>query len=179
MPHGLDAVPGGDRWFGSVDLRGAPDAALSVIHELVRMLDETQPQLLDQRRSHVRSSGDRTVEIELAHQTESDCDVSVAVDSDQAVVSWLSAHEHVDESDAVAGRPWTTVVVDVVHSVLRGEYEVENHYWRKRLLRTKIIDTGDPAGPRVMEEQGPLLALLPWPRVTHVARRRVDFGLRD
>jgi hypothetical protein len=186
MSNGKDAVPGAERWFSSVDLNGAPDAAVRVIRELVRMLDQVQPQLLDPGRCRVRSSDpggrprDRTVEIALAHLTEPDSDVSVVVDSDGAVVYWLGAHEHVDASDDAARRPWTTVVVDVAHSVLRGAYAVENHYRGNLLVRMKIIDTADPNGPRVVEDQGSLLtAWIPWPRMSRIELRRVDFGLRD
>jgi hypothetical protein len=87
------------RWFGHVSLANAPRAAYSLLDELVVMLDVTQPSRLDKNRSHVVDEGhgryEHDVEILLAHSAEPEADVTIAVSQDDAVVAWLTAHEHV------------------------------------------------------------------------------------
>lgn len=70
--------------------------------------------------------------------------------------------------------PWTTVIVDAVAALLRGEYEVRDHYRGDRLVRTSIHDT--LLGDRHVSTSGSLLGLLPiLRRVDRVERRTVDF----
>ncbi len=61
------------RWFGSVDLTDAPEAARTVLAATLRMLDALQPSQLDPAGSKVSSTGHRwtlphAVEIHLRHR---------------------------------------------------------------------------------------------------------------
>ncbi len=56
----------------------------------------------------------------------------------------MNAYEHVAEDDAVNGRPWSTVVVELVAAVLSGEYEVESRYRGRWFVRTRILDVAVP-----------------------------------
>lgn len=71
--------------------------------------------------------------------------------------AWLTAHEHITEWEAGSrGRPSTTQAVDAVAGVLRGDYEIEDTYSGKRLIKTRVVDVGDPEGPRAFRETGSL-----------------------
>lgn len=148
---------------------------------MVEMLDVVQPQALDLERSHVITSAHAWAEYEaefrLAHADGAEADITVAVGSDEALLSWLMAHEHVYADDGDAERPWTTVVVDAVAALLRGEYEVREHYRGERLVKTSVHDT--LLGDRHVSTSGSLLGLLPiLRRVDRVERRTVDFRCR-
>ncbi len=109
-------------WFREVAKQGVPQSSQQVLDELVQMLDAVQPQALDRERSHVVSSGHGwtayEVEFLLAHLDHPDWDITVAVGADEALISWLMAHEHVYREDGDAERPWTRVVVDAVAALL-------------------------------------------------------------
>jgi hypothetical protein len=167
-------------WFGEVAY-GMPSSSQEVLDGLVWMLDVVQPQALDQERSHVVSSGHGwaayEVEFRLAHLEHADWDITVAVGRDEALVSWLMAHEHVHADDGDSERPWTTVVVDAVAALLRGEYEVHDHYRGTRLIKTSVHDT--LLGQRHVSTSGSLLGLLPFfGKADRVERRTVDFRCR-
>jgi hypothetical protein len=165
-------------WFGSVELAGAPPPAVEVVAELVRMLDVVAPAFLDGERSQVTTESggwDLPVEVLLAHAADEAADVTVAVGADQALVAWLTTHEHVYAADGGGARPWTAVVADCVAAILRGEYEVQDGYWGWRLVRSSVVDV---ASGRVVSETGGLLGLLLPRRMTTVRRRRVDYGCR-
>ncbi len=98
----------------------------------------------------------------------------------EAVVSWLSAEEFVTPADGGEQRPWTTVVVDVLAAVMRGEYAVEEHYRGKHWVKTRIVDVADPEQHRHLGTSGSLLwSWLPWPGAKRVEQKRLDFGLRE
>ena len=177
-------VPGVDEWFGSVQTDQAPAAGLRVVAELVSMLDRAQPTLLDRQRSAIDAAGHHWPEydlrIRLLHQEDADAEVTIAVSDQGAVVSWVSTHEHVDPEDGTDERPWTTVVVDLVAAVLRGEYVVETRYKRDRPVQARILDMIDPEAPRLVSTTGTLLSSwLPWPRVTRTEQRRLSYGTRE
>lgn len=156
-------------------------AAQAVLDGLVVMLDAVQPQALDRARSHVVTSGhgwaEYDVEFLLAHTDDDESDITIAVGGNEALVSWLMAHEHIYPEDGDAERPWTTVVVDAVAALLRGEYEVTDHYRGDRLVKTTIHDT--LLGGKHISTSGSLLGLLPFlRRVDRVERRTVDFRCR-
>jgi len=168
-------------WFRVVELGETPAAGREVLTGLVEMLDAVQPQALDRERSHVVSEGHGwaayDVEFLLAHRDDEDADITVAVGRDEALLSWLMAHEHVYADDGDRERPWTTVVVDAVAALLRGEYEVRDHYRGTRLVKTSVHDT--LLGQRHISTSGSLLGLLPFfGRVDRVERRTVDFRCR-
>jgi hypothetical protein len=169
-------------WFGRVSLDAAPDSARRVFDELSRMLDVVQPEALDRARSHAVDSGHDwnayDVEFRLAHGDDERSDITVAVGKEEALVSWLMAHEHIYPDDGGEGRPWTTVVVDAVAALLRGEYEVRDHDRGDRLVKTSVHDR--PLGGRHVSTSGSLLGLLPLlRRIDRVERRTIDFRCRE
>lgn len=176
-----------DRWFASVDLEGASPSLPAVLDELIRMLDRVQPGDIAPERSWVGSGRsewavESAVVVHLGHRSDESLDIEVVVGHDEAIVAWLSAHEHVYSDDWTLDRPWTTVVVDVVASVLRGEFLIEDRYHGDELVRTRIIDIVD-GGEQVISESGTLLGgvktrLFPR-RGTRLERRRVDYGAAD
>lgn len=168
-------------WFREVSLNGAPQSARDILDALVTMLDEVQPAGLDCARSYVTTTGhewrEYDVQFLLAHSDE-ESDITLAVGGNEALVSWLMAHEHIYPEDGDAERPWTTVVVDAVAALLRGEYEVTDHYRGDRLVKTTIHDT--LLGGKHISTSGSLLGLLPFlRRVDRVERRTVDFRCRQ
>jgi hypothetical protein len=145
------------------------------------MLDVVQPEALERARSHAIGSGhgwhDYAVEFLLAHRDDPESDITVAVGEDRALLSWLMAHEHIYPDDGSPERPWTTVVVDAVAALLRGEYEVLDHYRGTRLVKTTVHDS--LLGERHVSTTGSLLGLLPFFRkVDRVERRKLDFRCR-
>ncbi len=158
-----------------------PDSSRAVLDALVEMLDVVQPEALDRDRSHILTSGHGWAEYDteflLAHGDDADADITVAVGRDEALLSWLMAHEHVYADDGDAERPWTMVIVDAVAALLRGEYEVRDHYRGDRLVKTSVHDT--LLGDHHVSTSGSLLGLLPFlRRVDRVERRTVDFRCR-
>jgi hypothetical protein len=164
------------RWFGDVSLDGAHPAAGDAVAELVRMLDVLRPARLDRSRSHARVTSGRggsSVDVLLAHEAGSDSDVWIVVGEDEATVSWLATHEHVQAGDGDAGRPWTTVLVDAVAAVVRGEYEVQRWYKGRRLVRSTITDR--VRGVQLVST-GSVAGLLIPRRAVAGEVRRLDFG---
>lgn len=167
-------------WFREVSLGGAPASARDILDALVAMLDEVRPEALDRARSYVTTTGhewrEYHVEFLLAH-TDEESDITVAVGANEAFVSWLMAHEHVYPEDGTTERPWTTVVIDAVAALLRGEYGVTDHCRGDRLVKTTIHDT--LLGGKHISTSGSLLGLLPFlRRVDRVEHRTVDFRCR-
>jgi hypothetical protein len=175
-----EVIGGLGRWFGTVRLADPPESAIAVLAELVRMLDSLRPRLLDPSESWVRSGrgwASAEVEIHLAHREDEEAEVDLFVGRRDALVAWLTAHEHVAEDDAVNARPWTTVVVDLIAAVLSGEYEVENRYRGRWFVRTRIVDVAVPGSERVVSQTGSLItSWLPWPGASRIERRRLDYG---
>lgn len=168
-------------WFREEPPQDLPPAAQAVLDGLVEMLDVVQPEALDRVRSHVITSGhgwaEYEVEFLLAHRDDEEADITVAVGRDEALLSWLMAHEHIYVDDGDAERPWTTVVVDAVAALLRCEYEVRDHYRGDRLVKTSVHDT--LLRGRHVSTSGSLLGLLPFlRRIDRVERRTIDFRCR-
>lgn len=164
-------------WFGSVNLAGAPRRAELVAAELGRMLDQVRPKL-DRHRSVVRvlkHGGRAEAGFNMAHLDGSHADLLLVVDDVEATLYWVAMHDHVTPEDGSDERPWTSVAVDAVAAVLRGEYEVEEVRRRGRLVKSRLIDRADG---RVLGVTGGLFAwLLPGRSVTG-PRQRLDFGCR-
>lgn len=168
------------RWFGSVALPSPiPAEAAAILDELVALLDLLDPRLIDRDRSSIGTRGsagdDRTVTLEIKHISDSSATVNVDVAGSGAVAGWLGTHEHVDVADGNAGRPWTSVVVDVVAAALRGEYEVERIHRGRRLVRTRVRDTVRDG--TVISETVSLLAWFPLRR-SSTQIQRLDFDVR-
>ncbi|MBN9609850.1 MAG: hypothetical protein J0I11_11110 [Actinobacteria bacterium] len=168
------------RWFGSVALPSPmPTEAEAILDELVALLDLLDPQLMDRDHSSIsardRARGDRIVTLQIKHVSDPSATVCVDVSGAGAVVGWLGTHEHVDATDGDASRPWTSVVVDVVAAVLRGEYEVERVHRGRRLIRTRVRDAVRDGS--VVSETVSLPGWLPLGR-SSTQVQRIDFGVR-
>jgi hypothetical protein len=166
------------RWFRTVSVQGASEPVMSVLRELVAMLNAVQPTALDRDRSHVVVDDhdwiEYEVEVLLAHRADDEATVTLAVGAGGALLSWLNTHDHIYPEDGSSERPWTNVVVDAVAAVLRGEYEVEDHYRGDKFVKTTVRDLVD-AGQTVTI-MGSILSLLPFfGRVDRVERRSVSF----
>ena len=155
----------------------ASAAVTDALRQLMTMLDTVQPTAMDRARSHVVGQGhgwvEYEVEILLAHQHDHDQDITLAVGADGALLSWLGTHDHVYPHDGSHERPWTTVLVDAVAAILRGEYEVIEHYRGDNLVKTTVHDAVEG---RTLTTIGSLVSLLPFRRADRVERRSVRFG---
>jgi hypothetical protein len=163
-------------WFEHVDLDGAPDTGRFVAVELWRFLEQSRPTKLDRARSAVSvvsQSWGREVEFRLAHADGSKADLLLVVQGVEATLYWISMHEHITPEDGTPDRPWTTVAVDAVAAVLRGEYEVEEVRRRGRLVKSRLIDR--PTG-RVLGVTGGLFAWMRPGRSVVGPGERLDFG---
>jgi hypothetical protein len=164
------------RWFARVEMDSAPEAARSVLAELIVMLDATLPSALDPARSHALDSGHgwaADVEIKLAHAETPEYDVELTIDADEATLFWMGIHEHIYADDGTVDRPWPLVVVDAVAAIIRGEYTVERTLRWGRVIRARLLD--DVTGRR-LSETGNLFGLIPGP--TKTERVSVDFRCR-
>lgn len=166
-------------WFRTVEPGSPAPAQQAFLDELGQMLDAYKPALVDRSRSSItRRAKASTIEVRLAHRNEPDAAILVGVSPDEATVVWLTGHEHIDAREAEgASRPWTTVAVDAVAGILRGDYEVEDTYRGKRRVKTRIIDAADPDGPRAIAETGSLLGWVPAREPARVERRQIGFGV--
>jgi hypothetical protein len=180
------------RWFSTIeaDEGPVPAAVVDCLRELTHMLDVRHPTRLDSHRSAIRCSAIRYeapgwATVLLAHDTDKDADVFIEIGGEQAIVFWLSTHEHIDAADGYEGRPWTTVVVDFVALVMSGEYQVEHHYRGARLVKSRLVDVGEPDDRRGNVQQSRVLSTTgyfrwrPWPAKRRVEWKRVDYGLED
>jgi hypothetical protein len=171
-------------WFGIVELEQPTPTQESFLDELLSMLEAYQPSLLDRSRSSIRHRGHawtkaNTIEIRLVHSSEPEAAIEIGLSEDEAIIAWLTAHEHITEWEAgVQDRPWTTQAVDAVAGILRGDYEIEDTYRGKRLIKTLVIDAGDPEGRRALTETGSLFGWVPSPGSKRVERRRIGFGVK-
>jgi hypothetical protein len=159
----------------------ANDAQRAALEELGAMLDHVAPEGLDRTQSHlawsrsVVDSPQMTAEVTLEHVNHPDWRVELHVHPRGAVVYWLSAHEPVDEHDDSDDRIWTSVVIDAVAAILRGEYEVEEVRRLGQWCKTTVIDMADPDSPRSLGSTLPLWAWLLRPFPATTTRDRVDF----
>jgi hypothetical protein len=159
----------------------ATPAQQALLDELGEMLDGLEPVALDRSRSRLTwapadyDKGHLAAVVTLEHLRRPDWSVRIEAESRSAVIYWLSAHEHVDETDGWDDRTWTTVVVDAVAAILRGEYEVEEITRLGRWYKTRIFDVADPANPEWFRSSGPLWFWLLRPFPATVTRRRLDF----
>jgi hypothetical protein len=171
-------------WFGTVELERATPTQESFLDELLTMLEAYQPSLLDLSRSSIRDRGhawtkSNTIEVRLVHSLEPEAAIEIGLSDDEAIIAWLTAHEHITEREVGSqGRSWTTQAVDAVAGILRGDYEIEDTYRGKRLIKTRVIDAGDPKGRRAMTETGSLFGWVPSPGSKRVERRRIGFGVK-
>ena len=92
------------------------------------MLAALEPRSLDESRSSVDFDDDG-LQLMLVHSGQEGLAIFVAVGAAEAIVGIGSAHEHFAADEVAEGaRPWTTLVVDFVAEILRGQIEVETTY---------------------------------------------------
>lgn len=169
-----------EQWFSEVDLGQDPTpAATAVMAQLAKALNHLRPASLDRHRSTICASGhgwlmDNSVVAHLAHASEPDSDVDIVVGDREAIISWSTAHEHVYPEDGDRQRPWTTVVIDAVAAILRGEYLIEEHWRGERLIKVRLIDKAG-SDERHLSTTGSLLGWLPSRRPDRIERRVVSF----
>lgn len=176
-----------EHWLGDLaDTSQAAPPQIAALAALGDMLDALKPQYLDRERSSVRwcSLGPEDpspmVLVTLEHVTDRDATVEVAIWPDQANIGWLDEDEQMSEDYAGADEEWTSAVADLVASVLRGDYAVEDTYWLGRWIRTRIMEIRPGSKPR----QRSISVNWPWwllirPPGADVSLRRLDFGVRS
>jgi hypothetical protein len=107
-------------------LAGAP---LAFYAELRRMLGVVRPARLDPDNASVQFERDG-LELRLVHADHDAWGIWATVGEPDAIVGTGSAHEHFfapDEGETEM-RPWTTVIVDFIAEILRGEIEIETTF---------------------------------------------------
>jgi hypothetical protein len=166
-------------WVTGADGVPAP-AQQQLLDGLGEMLDDLRPVALDRARSRMRWTaaeyGEGTsVSVTLEHRLRPDWTVSIQAGPSNAAVSWLSVHDEFDETDESDAYPWTSLVVENVAAILRGEYEVEQTTRLGRWYRTSIIDVSDPMNPERLRSTSPLLFAFRRPFPATIARQRLDF----
>jgi hypothetical protein len=129
------------------ELEGAPRAFYD---ELRRMLALVQPSKLDTDKSSARFDEDG-VDVDLAHVDRDDWMIWASVGKRGAIVATAWAHEHFDpDPPGMEGeRPWTTVIVDFIAEIMRGEIEVETTFRGKTAVAVRHFNR-DKYGERTI-----------------------------
>lgn len=165
-------------WSGEFEPDGVVStAASSFLDELGTMLDAYRPAKLDRDRSYLRIEDADTVEVRLAHADGEAGDIAVSVSEGEATIACALSHEHVfpHEIDPEDDRPWTTLAVDMVGSILRGDVIFEAVYRGGTWIKTRTILLDAQGNEIVHSESGSLWAwMIRW-RPERVVRHRVDF----
>jgi hypothetical protein len=187
-------------WFGSVDMRGAIPAGVDVVAQLERLLDQTQPTLVQRDRSWIKARGrgwpppelvppdlplnalsdwpECEIGIRLGHATDSEADITVGVGRNHAVVGALGGRITLP----VTNDAGVLDVVDEAGNALRAQYVWEEHYRGQRLLRWELAAVGihvdGTEGRHVHRSFRARRAWLHLSRPTRVARRVVTYGLQ-
>ena len=188
------------RWFGSVDMAGAPPAAVDVVAQLKRLLDQTRPTLLQPDRSWIKARGrgwpppeldwpdlppspvpdwpDCEIGIRLGHATDSEADITVGVGRRHAVVGGIGGRITLPVTTDAGVQD----VVDEVGNALRTQYEWEEHYRGHRLVRWELASVGTQVhgteGRHVHRSFRARRAWLHLPGQARVERRVVTYGLQ-
>ena len=163
-------------WFDTVEIKALTEKQSAFVEELLPILETYAPTLLDRNRSSIEQSGD-TIDLRLAHRTEPAATIEVEVDPIEITVRWLSFHTHFgDWEGTLDERPSTSRAVDAIASILRGDSEIEETYWRNRLIKSRMIDVSDPSAPMPLGETGPVYALLLLPGKKEMRRRSIVLG---
>ncbi len=170
-------------WFAVIELEHPGPAQQAFLDQLATMLDDYQPTELDREASRIQAdvrgpSRGRGVTIRLVHARDAEATVEVTLDEQQAIIQWLSAHEHVDVGDDSTDRSWTTQVVDAIAALLRGDYEVQDTYLGRLLVKTRVVDVAEPGAPRILSTTVTPLSPLALLTSSRVRPRRVSFGVQ-
>ena len=192
---------GVSRWFGSVDMDEAFPAAVAVVAGLERLLEETQPSLVQPARSWIRSRcrgwpppelvwpdtspsaepdwPDCEVGIRLGHATDAEADITVGVGPRGAVVGCLDGWMSVSLMD----RSWIDEVVNLTDNALRAQYVWEEHYRGRKCVRSELAYVGVSVdGTQGRHVKQAFQARTAWwhlPHQARVERRVVTYGLHN
>lgn len=146
---------------------------LDFLTELRATLEEVQPAALDAERSGVSTRGKLT-ELRLAHAHDERWSIWAELGETSVALGFGDVHEHIGkEWSGDRERSWTTVAVDLVADILRGQVEVVTTYRGAAVASVthRRVGGGD------LGTTGFLAALKVWrPKRTEV--ERVDFGAR-
>jgi hypothetical protein len=144
-------------WLGTIEFEDPTQTQSAFLDELLTMLMTYQPPLLDRSRSSIRDRGHawtkaNTIEVRLVHSSEPEAAIEIGLSDDEAIVAWLTAHEHITEWETASqDRPWTTQAVDAVARILRGDYEIEDTYRGRETHQ-------DPRCPMLVIQRGHALS---------------------
>jgi hypothetical protein len=188
------------RWFGTVDMSGAPPAAVEVIAALEQLLDQMRPTRLQPACSWIKARGrgwpppefvppdwpgnavpdwpDCDIGIRLGHDTDPEADITVGVGLHDAVVGCFGGRVTLP----VTSNAGVHKVVGLAGNALRAEYVWEDHYRGHRHVRSDVAYVGThidgTEGRHVHQSfraRRSWLHLLSPPRVE---RRVVTYGLQ-
>lgn len=141
------------------------------LSELKEMLEHVRPAALDEAASSAEVRGE-VVEVRLVHAREPDWSIWAEAEERSIVVGVAELHEHFGPEWSGDGeRAWTTVAVDFVAELLRGEIEIHTTYRGKTpaAVRHRRVGEADELG-----YTGTIAALVFWrPKRTEV--EVVDF----
>jgi hypothetical protein len=170
-------------WFAVIEVEHPGPAQQAFLDELATMLDDYQPAELDCEASRIQADVrgprcDRGTTVWLVHARDAQATVEVALDERQATIEWLSAHEHVDVGDDSSERSWTAQVVDAIAALLRGDYEVQDTYLGRLLVKTRVVDVAEPSAPRILSTTVTPLSPLALLKSSRERPRRVSFGVQ-
>lgn len=195
------SCPGVSQWFGSVDMSGAPPAAASVIAGLERLLEDTQPTLVQPARSWIKARGrgwpppelvpppevplsalpdrpDCDIGIRIGHATDREADITVGVGPRVAVVGCMEGRITIP----VTSDAGISEVVGQAANALRAQYVWEDHYRGPRLVRSEVAYVGisieGTEGRHVHKSFRARRAWLHRSRPPRVERRVVTYGLQ-
>jgi hypothetical protein len=160
-------------WLDSA-IERASGSVGDFLSELKRMIEHVRPAALDEARSSASADG-RVAEVELVHAERPDWSVWAEAREDEIVVGVAELHEHFGaEWSADGERPFTTVAVDFIAELLRGEVEITTTYrgGTPAAVSHRLVDRPEPLG-----HTGTIAALMFWrPKRTTV--ERVSFDAR-
>jgi hypothetical protein len=188
------------RWFGSVDIGVAPPAAVDVVAELGRLLDQIRPTLLQPDRSWIKARGrgwplpelvppelppdalpdwqDCEIGIRLGHATDPEADITVGVGRQHAVVGSIGGRITLSVTTDAAVK----YAVDLAGNALRAQYVWEEHYRGQTLVRSEVASVGIQVdGTEGRHVHRSFRARRAWLRLAQsprVERRVVTFGLQ-
>lgn len=160
------------RWFGELHLDPSSSSALT-LDDIERVLDSHGPIAVDRATSSADVAPGPSAEFQIRCSTEPNLNVNLIQDGDLYVV------EHPSGVDEHYGEPQIDQMLQRLAKVLSATYEIEDTFWRGRLVRTIHRQQGvdEPS-----EELEFVLGWLPppwWPlRRTRLETRRRTASFR-
>jgi hypothetical protein len=188
-------------WFGSVDMGGAPPTAVAVLAGLERLLQNTQPTLVQPARSWIKARGrgwpppelvpppevppspvsdwpDCDIGIRIGHVTEPKVDITIGVGPRDAVVGCMGGRITIP----VTSDAWIGEVVSQAANALRARYVWEDHYRGHKLVWSEVAYVGihidGTEGRHVHTSFRARRAWLHRSRPPCVERRVITYGLQ-